>query len=176
MEPIHTFNIVLIGDRAVGKTTFLTQYKSNTFPFTYKPHTTVMTHLIFVETPFGSVRFNVTDIPECTTDSSIFRKYYKKAHAVIMMFDMGNYLSYMNLDLYKKEVKKYNNSIPILIVGNKNDLAEDKRFFVKGVHTFAEDNGHPLVEICTADKINLHSVFQTLLHLCTNNYELAIIY
>lgn len=61
------------------------------------------------------------------------KTYFRGAHAVIIMFDLVNMISWEDVDIWRQDVlgklgiDNSSNNIPVLIVGNKSDLVTPER-------------------------------------------------
>jgi len=150
MEP--TFNILLIGDNKVGKTTFVEKCKSGRYVKQYY-HTSecVTTHLEF-HTNKGLAVVYVT---ECDLGTPIPDMDFQ---AVIIMFSVTSMKSYKAIA--SSEVYNTCKSISpnMILCGNKVDC---KREVGEGVHRsmFKCDRKMPYVEISAKNDYNFEKLF-----------------
>ncbi|KAL0659033.1 hypothetical protein Bca4012_079618 [Brassica carinata] len=130
---------VTVGDGAVGKTCLLISYTSNTFP-------TVISnaHALFdyVPTVFDNFSANVV-VNGATVNLGLWdtagqEDYnrlrplsYRGADVFILAFSLISKASYENVSKkWIPELKHYAPGVPIILVGSKLDLRDDKQFFV----------------------------------------------
>lgn len=52
-------------------------------------------------------------------------QFFKGSAAVVLVFDLTRADSFKKLEFYLKEIRKHSGSIPLILVGNKNDLEEE---------------------------------------------------
>ncbi len=93
---------------------------------------------------------------------SMTRQYFKDAHGVVLVFDVGDLESYNNLSSWMKEIKTNSNRDPeIVLVANKIDR-EDRKVTKETGMKFAEKNGIMYTETSSKEGINIDSPFEKL--------------
>ena len=122
--------LIMIGESSVGKTSLIRRYTKNLFN---------ENHLETVGIEFNSKEENVNnkilkvkiwDTAGQEIFHSLTKNYYRKADGIIIVFDVSNKESFEkihdwiksvhdNIDTYKE--------IQIIIVGNKNDMDEERQ-------------------------------------------------
>ena len=113
----NQFKLVLVGDKAVGKTTWLRCLIGEDFKKKYKPTLEVEVHPIKRNTNYGEVTFDVWD---CANQKSAFgpnAEYYAGANCMVVMFDKTNANSCMNVDRWRIDI------LPTVVIRNKTDVA-----------------------------------------------------
>lgn len=115
------FKILLVGDKNVGKTCILGKYIDNKFNSVYEPSFCVnYRHL-----KINSINFQILDFSGDDKFKNVRTLYYRNANAVIIVFDMTNMESFINIEKWIEEIKiniKYD--IKIVIVGTKADCID----------------------------------------------------
>ncbi|URE46103.1 RHO [Musa troglodytarum] len=140
MSTARFIKCVTVGDGAVGKTCMLISYTSNTFPTVTRGSSAF--YLDYVPTVFDNFSANV--IVDGSTvnlglwDTAGQEDYnrlrplsYRGADVFLLAFSLTSKASYENI--YKKwipELRHYAPNVPIVLVGTKLDLREDKQFFI----------------------------------------------
>jgi small GTP-binding protein len=144
-------NIVLLGDAGVGKTTFLTRFKTAEFTKEYKATNGVQKTEINVNTNKGPVTLVVQDV-------SGSEKYnrgavdWKDVRATIIMFDVTNRQSYKSVEWWMNfhkcfvpeqegVVRNYNpkDKKICILLGNKVDCKE-RKVKKSTIETYIKDN------------------------------------
>lgn len=113
------YNINLLGDGGVGKTTWIHKIKTGEFTMRYFATIGSVVHPIDVNTNYGNIELNLFDYAGQEKYSG--RTYYK-SDASIIMFDLTSKVSYKNISFWQKEC----GTEPVIIVGNKCDIQEIK--------------------------------------------------
>lgn len=105
------FNILIVGDKNTGKTSFIKKFVDGTFNFNYLPTDHVKIDKIQLNTNDGKVELNIFD-----------GGYPSKVDGAIIFFDKQNKRSFDNIIHYYNWIISMFGNIPIIICGNKNDL------------------------------------------------------
>ena len=126
------WKISLCGDGKVGKTSIRERYLGHELPGSYSM--TIGADFVAKKTEIAgnSVMFQIWDIAGQPYFKSVRKTYYKGSHGSLVVFDLTNRQSFENVPLWINEVWTHNRSnnggypIPIVILGNKNDLITQK--------------------------------------------------
>ncbi|KAM7516114.1 hypothetical protein LguiA_005697 [Lonicera macranthoides] len=129
MSASRFIKCVTVGDGAVGKTCLLISYTSNTFPTDYVP--TVFDNFSANVVVNGStVNLGLWDTAGQEDYNRLRPLSYRGADVFILAFSLISKASYENVSKkWIPELKHYAPGIPIVLVGTKLDLRDDKQFF-----------------------------------------------
>ena len=121
------YKLVMLGDEAVGKTSLIIQHTEHKFSESYKMTigTDISAKLIEVEEK--KVKTNVYliiwDIGGQEKYRILRESYLRGASGALLIFDLTNKRSFMNILEWVEEVKKFCGlEIPMILLGNKKDL------------------------------------------------------
>ncbi|KAI3940400.1 hypothetical protein MKW98_024807 [Papaver atlanticum] len=167
---------VTVGDGAVGKTCLLISYTSNTFPTDYVP--TVFDNFsasVLVDAQIVSLGLWDTAGQE---DYNRLRPLsYRGADVFLLAFSLISRPSFENITKkWIPELRHYAPSVPIVLVGTKLDLREDKQFHIDypGAYTISTAQGEELkkqigalayVECSSKNQENVKTVFDIAIKL-----------
>ncbi|XP_042039429.1 rac-like GTP-binding protein RAC13 [Salvia hispanica] len=172
MSAARFIKCVTVGDGAVGKTCMLISYTSNTFPTDYVP--TVFDNFSANVIVDGStVNLGLWDTAGQEDYNRLRPLSYRGADVFLLAFSITSKASYENI--YKKwvpELRHYTRNIPIVLVGTKSDLREDKQYVIDhpGAVAITREQGEELRKIigavayieCSAKtQQNVKAVFDT---------------
>ncbi|KAG5412752.1 hypothetical protein IGI04_000319 [Brassica rapa subsp. trilocularis] len=146
MSASRFIKCVTVGDGAVGKTCLLISYTSNTFPTDYVP--TVFDNFSANVTVDGNtINLGLWDTAERVShlcvcfglDETGQEDYnrlrplsYRGADVFLLAFSLVSKASYENVSKkWVPELRHYAPGVPIILVGTKLDLRDDKQFFVE---------------------------------------------
>ena len=159
-KDIFNFKIILLGDIAVGKTSILSRFCTNTYTSDYKCS-------IGVEFKVKSLNVDQSTIADlkiwdtCGDERfrAVTRQYYKESKGVILVFDLTNKESFKKLDCWIEDVRVNSpEEVSIVLVGNKSDLVDQRKVTQKEIADYA--NKKKLDSL--VDDIS-HSISETLL-------------
>ena len=120
------YKLVLCGDGGTGKTTFVKRHLTGEFEKKYIATLGVEVHPMVFCTSRGKIRFQVWDTAGQEKLACLRDGYYIGAHCAIIMFDVCSRVTYKNVTKWYKELTRVCEGIPIVLVGNKVDVADRK--------------------------------------------------
>ena len=123
---VAEFKLVLCGDGGTGKTTFVKRHLTGEFEKKYIATIGAEVHPMTFCTSRGKIIFQVWDTAGQEKLSILRDGYYVGAHCGIIMFDVCNRISYKNVNNWYKHLTRVCEDIPIVLVGNKVDIADRK--------------------------------------------------
>ncbi len=112
------YKMVIVGDGAVGKTTFINKIRTNVFKNNYNPTLGVEVHPI----DLGPVTINCWDCAGQDKFAGLRDGYYINATIAIIMFDLTSENSFNKIKEYYIELTRINPRMYIMLCGNKSDL------------------------------------------------------
>ncbi|XP_030553156.2 rac-like GTP-binding protein 5 [Rhodamnia argentea] len=161
---------VTVGDGAVGKTCLLISYTSNTFPTDYVP-TVFDNFSANVMVDGQTVNLGLWDTAGQEDYNRLRPLSYRGADVFILAFSLISRPSFENIaKKWVPELRHYAPSTPIVLVGTKLDLREDKQFKLDypGACTISTEQGEELrkqigalayVECSSKTQQNVKAVF-----------------
>lgn len=162
ISPKVTFKVVVIGDYAVGKTSLCKRFAKKAFTVEYKPTigTDIMTRIISL--PYiGKVSLQIWD----TAGEEKFKKvvpiYFKGANYALLVFDLTRKQTYDALNEWYNMLLRSIGEIPVLIVGNKMDLEDERKVSKEDGLAIAKDLGAiTYVETSAKNGWNVENIFR----------------
>ncbi len=156
MEYEEVCNIRIIGDSTVGKTSILNRFSkdifhlnySATMGFDYYSHDEIINN--------KKVRIKIWDTAGQERFRSLTASFFRNSQGIIISFDVTNQTTFFNLKFWIDSLRNNlgtNNSIQIIIVGNKIDLKSKREVSFEDADKFCLDNNLPYFE-CSAKEGN----------------------
>lgn len=125
-NPDAMFKLVLVGDGATGKTTFVKRHRTGEFEKKYVATLGVEVHPLDFYTNRGLIRFNVWDTAGQEKFGGLRDGYYIQGQCAIIMFDVTSRITYKNVLNWHKDIVRVCPGIPVVLCGNKVDIKERK--------------------------------------------------
>lgn len=123
------FKIVIAGDGGVGKTTIRKRFVLGTYTERYNMTIgsafSVKDFAVTLEGQEGTqecVKLSIIDLGGQPQFKTLRKLFYKGIAGAMLVFDLTNKRSMLNLEEWIKEIIDSVGKVPIIIVGNKEDL------------------------------------------------------
>jgi len=123
-QQIPAWKLLLVGDGATGKTTFVKRHISGEFEKKYNATVGVEVRPLPFYTNYGPIIFNVWDTAGQEKFGGLRDGYYIAGHGAIIMFDVTNRMTYKNVSNWYRDIVRVCETIPTVICGNKVDIKE----------------------------------------------------
>ena len=118
---IMEYKILILGDRFTGKTSFCQRFAFNEFNLEIKSSSQSECYLKTILLLDKEIKVYLIDVINSLNNLS--EELLKNVNGVIVLYDITKSKTFENVDKIIKEVRgKIGNIVPILLVGNKNDL------------------------------------------------------
>jgi len=151
---IYQFKVVLVGDINVGKTSLLNKYIDKRFS---KEHRAT----ISIEFKIKTIKINSTTICDlkiwdtCGDEKyfSITKNYFRDSQGIILVYDITSKKTFLNLVKWLDLIKEIEGNTNIILVGNKNDLKNQREVSINDAKKFALKNGLKNYEISAKEDL-----------------------
>ncbi|KAJ5074309.1 ras gtpase [Anaeramoeba ignava] len=158
--------ISIIGNGGVGKTSFTIQFCYSQFVEEYdsmieesfRKQIEIDNEILIIEI----LDYHYYD----EWNNRIKQKIYEKTQGFIVVYSINDKYSFNELENYLNEIYKYKkvNDFPIIIIiGNKNDLEDERQISKEEGNEFAIKHGCPFYETSAKTRYNIEETVFTLL-------------
>ena len=126
----------MLGDCAVGKTSIIQNYIRKNISQVYKPTIGADFHSkrleIMENGELKSVTLQIWDTAGQERFQSLGRAFYRGAEACVLVYDITNFKSFENLNIWKSEfllkaMPKDPSLVPFFVLGNKVDRVNERQ-------------------------------------------------
>ena len=133
-----TLKILIVGDSSVGKTNFINRFIENKFNNNYMTTSGIDLKTANLEIKNKNIRIQIWDTAGQEKYKAITKNLFLKVMGAIIIFDITNEKSFNNLKNWVQMVKEEcGPHMTIIIVGNKNDLIEQRKINEEEVIAYA---------------------------------------
>ena len=163
MEHDEVFKILLIGDQAVGKTTFMVRFCEERFSAMYICTIGLNFKSRVVQCKGKSIKVNIFDPTGQERYRAVPRAFYSRANGVLLSFDLTSINSFQNIMSWVDEIDKSTEyAVPKVLVGTKCDLESDRVVSVAQAEQLAQRLGIPYFETSAKDDLNVEEAVMAL--------------
>jgi len=122
---IYRYNIILVGDCSVGKTSIINRFIENRFNRNLKSTVNIEFRIKSIKLDSNTiVDLKIWDTCGEERFHSITKNFYHEADGIFIVFDLGDCKTFNNINIFLKDINDICNinNKAIMIIGNKNDL------------------------------------------------------
>jgi len=164
------FKVVVFGDAGCGKTTLVKRYMTDTFISDTQMTIGVEFEVKSLEIEGKEIKLQIWDFGGEERFRFILPRYIRGATGGIFMYDITNYSSLAHINDWLSVIEETYESFPILLVGGKKDLEEDREISFEKSQEVAKSTGlHEVIECSSKTGENVEMVFRTLTNLILKN-------
>lgn len=156
-----SLRVILIGSTEVGKSSLLLQFAERTFQ---KEHEMTLGVEMSSRTLFldaKEVKVDIWDTAGQESYLSITRSYYRGADGCLLVYDSTKRASFDALPMWLNEARQNANNpnLIVLLIGNKNDLIEEREVSKEEGQSFAEEHGLIFFEVNAKSHNDVEEIF-----------------
>jgi len=163
IKPDVTYKVIMLGDSAVGKSALFERWRSNLYQQT---STTVGMELWSKVYCCDSkyIQVQLWDTAGQELYRAVTKSYYREAMGALLVFDLTKMDTFQHISSWWKDFQAVNNieHLPILLIGNKSDLEEERMVSKQEATDFATTNGFLFFETSARQGNDCQHAFQLL--------------
>lgn len=173
-DSVREFKIILIGSSSVGKTSIFNKFLTGNFPLNVKSTINVefKTKILKINNNLYA-KLILWDTCGSEKYRAVTRLYYKGANGIILVFDLTNQKSFDELkSIWLRDIKNNTDqNVQIIIVGNKQDLIENRKVSESMAINFCKENGYKYIEASAKEGTNILKIFEEISFDLYKEYE-----
>lgn len=160
----YLFKVVLIGDSGVGKSNLLSRFTRNEFNLESKSTIGVEFATKSIQVDAKTVKAQIWDTAGQERYRAITSAYYRGAVGALLVYDISKQITFENVERWLKELRDHaEQSIVIMLVGNKSDLRHKRAVTTEHAMAFAESNNLAFIETSALDATGVDEAFRQIL-------------
>ncbi|KAJ5077385.1 ras-related protein rab-13 [Anaeramoeba ignava] len=157
----YLYNVLLIGDCEIGKSSILRRICENEFSDEYLSTIGVDFNTKRITIDSGGIKLVIWDTSGQERFKKITNSYYRGAHGIILVYDITNEESFENIEEnWMTSIKENaNENVKTILIGNKCDLEEKRQVSKEKGKEFADEYKIPFYEVSAKNNINIDNTF-----------------
>ena len=157
------FKVLLLGNSDVGKSSLLLRYVDSVWSDTFVPTIGVDFKVKTIEIGGKKVKLQIWDTAGQERFRTVVYTYFRGAHGIFLIYDITNRDSFKNLENWLIEIEKNaSENVLKILIGNKNDLEDERDITPDEGKAFANRNGMQFIETSAKMNTNVNEAFETL--------------
>ena len=154
-----------LGISSVGKTSFIFRFTENKYQNTYFATVGIDYKIKDIEIKNIKYKLIFYDTLGQEKFKSIAPNLIKKANGIIIMYDITNKSSFDSIpDIIKNIKEEKGNDFPMILIGNKIDLEQDREIKKEEGEDLASKNGIEYFEISNKEGINIQEAWFSIVN------------
>ena len=170
----YTIKILVVGDSTVGKTNFIRMFIENKFYQNYMTTSGIDLKTSNIEIKNKKIRVQLWDTAGQEKYRAITTNLFLKVQGVLLVYDLTNEESFDNLKSWVKLIKdECGKQMQMLIVGNKNDLDEQRVIDKNIASEYAKEEKLEYIETSSKTGDNVQKAITMLCEKVLDNTEIT---
>ncbi|VDO53294.1 unnamed protein product [Haemonchus placei] len=160
----YLFKVVLIGDSGVGKSNLLSRFSRNSFNLESKTTIGVEFATRTIEIDGKLIKAQIWDTAGQERYRAITSAYYRGAVGALLVYDISKMQTLESCERWLRELREFSNeSVSVMLVGNKLDLRHFRAVPTDVALQFAEKHQLAFIETSALDSTNVNEAFTEIL-------------
>jgi Ras-related protein Rab-1A len=160
---VFIFKVLHLGNIDVGKSSLLLRYVDSVWSDTFVPTIGVDFKVKTIEIDGKKVKLQIWDTAGQERFRTVVSTYFRGAHGIFLIYDITNRDSFKNLENWLIEIEKNaSENVLKILIGNKNDLEDERDIASDEGKAFANRNGMQFIETSAKMNTNVNEAFETL--------------
>ncbi len=158
-QPKYIIKITLLGEKNVGKTSLVYRYIENKFRESYKATLGVNLLKKDMEVDGNGVSAQIWDLGGQESFRSLRKLYLEGANGALVMFDLTDRKTFDKLNEWVESFKEIRGKQPIVLIGNKSDLENQRKITDTEARNYAKKNNMELMLTSAKTGQNVEEAF-----------------
>ena len=170
----YTIKILIAGDSSVGKTNIVYRFIDNKFNQTYMVTTGMDLKTTTIDVKGKKIRIQLWDTAGQEKYRAITRNLFLKVQGFLLVYDITNKDSFHNLGAWIKLIRdECGSHMPIIIIGNKNDLEAERSTTKEEAMDFAKEEKIDYIETSSKSGENIAKAISLIVEKVLESSELT---
>ena len=158
----YIFKVLLLGNSDVGKSSLLLRFVDQVWNDSFVPTIGVDFKVKTVEIGDKKIKMQIWDTAGQERFRNVVSTYFRGSNGILLIYDVTNKDSFKNLESWLIEIEKNaSENVLKILIGNKNDLVDDKEITTEEGQKFANRNNMQFIETSAKMNTNVTEAFET---------------
>ena len=169
-----SFKLIVIGDSGVGKSCLTSKATKNIFETSYNTTIGFEFFCFNLKIKDKIIKLQIWDTCGQELYRSLITNFYRNSSLAIMVYSITNKESFEHVDIWLKELKSHSNpDAKVFLVGNKNDLEENRQVTTQEAKEFSNQLGfNYFCESSAKTGFNARKVFIRAAKILYDDYQM----
>ncbi|MHA1746869.1 MAG: GTP-binding protein [Promethearchaeota archaeon] len=155
--------LVIVGDPAVGKTSIISKFVTQKIPADYRPTLGISITAQTYKIQNKVLNFLIWDLAGQKFFQRVRKKYYHGSHAAFVMYDATRRETFdIQVEKWFNDLRSILPDIPIVLIGNKIDLAKKRQVTTTEGEKLAKKLGCSFLETSAKSGENVKDAFSLI--------------
>ena len=162
----YIMKILTLGESDVGKTSIVLRYSDNKFHEKKLSTIGIDFKTKIIKRGNEKIKISIYDTAGQEKFRNIVKHYYKGANGILLIYDITKRDTFEKLDFWIEDLKENSDNIDNLyihLIGNKNDLEEQRAISFEEATNFAKKNKLPYMEVSAKTGKNIKNLFDEVI-------------
>ena len=175
MEDSITFDVILLGDIRVGKTSFVNRYYNHTFSESKLSTVGISNYTKQLTINKKNIYLKIYDTSGQERYRAIAKNFYQGADGILLFYDITSKQSFDSIGNWIESINESikTSEIGLLIIGNKSDLEEIREVSEEMRKKLEKSQNVEIIETSAKNNINIdisfNKLIEKMLHLKESN-------
>ncbi|KAJ5079532.1 rab2a member ras oncogene family [Anaeramoeba ignava] len=156
------FKIVIVGDPHCGKSCILIRYTEDKFTDDYETTLSVGIGTRMIKVDNFQLKLDIWDTAGQDTFKALTKSYFRGAAGAFVVYDITRKDTFETAKVWMNDLRDEVPGIPIILIGNKYDLAHRRQVTSEQAEGFANENKILFQETSAKEGIGIEDAFRGL--------------
>ncbi len=158
----HLFKVIIVGAGKVGKTSLTIRFAEDRFRESYLPTLGVDFLTKNLNINNAKIKLQLWDTGGQEFVMSLLPFYFSGAAGGVLVYDITNRNSFNALDYWLKQIRQNAGNIPVVLAGNKIDIASQRKVSTEEAQKFATEKNLMYLETSAKTGVSVPDLFKGL--------------
>ena len=160
MSANYIIKLLTLGETEVGKTSIVLRYSDDKFQDSKIATIGIDFKIKIIKKGKEKIKVSIYDTAGQERFQNIVKHYYRGANGVLLIYDITKRKTFEKLNFWINDLKENSDdNLFIYLIGNKNDLEENREVSYKEASEFAKEKNFPYIEVSAKTGNNIHKLF-----------------